>query len=66
MPVSDWFCGLTRNKILIVIMLFIGLALILHAGIRTYKNWQYVPILLISIGGFVILALIYWFKGKEW
>jgi uncharacterized membrane protein (UPF0136 family) len=47
-------------------MLFIGLALILHAGIRTYKNWQYVPILLISIGGFVILALIYWFKGKEW
>jgi hypothetical protein len=66
MPVSDWFCGLTRNKILIAIMILIGLALMLDAGIRTLKNWQYLPFFIISIAGFVILVLIFLIKGKEW
>jgi hypothetical protein len=66
MPASDWFSSLSRNKILIAVMILIGLALILSAGIRALKNWQYVPLFVISIGGFVFLASIYWFKGKEW
>lgn len=66
MPVLDWFCGLTRNKILIAIMILIGLALMLDAGIRTLKNWQYLPFFIISIAGFVILVLIFLIKGKEW
>jgi hypothetical protein len=47
-------------------MILIGLALILDAAIRTFKNWEYIPFFLISIAGFVILVTIYWFKGKDW
>ena len=66
MPVPDWFYGLTRNKILIAVMILICIALMLDAGIRTLKNWQYMPFFIISIAGFVILVLIFLIKGKEW
>jgi hypothetical protein len=38
----------------------------LDAGIRTLKNGQYMPFFIISIAGFVILVLIFLFKGKGW
>jgi hypothetical protein len=47
-------------------MLLIGLAIILDTGLRTYRNWNHAPFLIISIAGFVILALIYWFWGQDW
>jgi len=47
-------------------MILIGIALILDAAIRTFRNGGYIPFFLISIAGFVILVLIYWFWGKDW
>jgi predicted Na+-dependent transporter len=66
MPVAERFSRLTKKRILIIIMLLIGLALILDAGLKTYRNWNHAPFLLISIAGFIILALIYWFWGEDW
>jgi uncharacterized membrane protein (UPF0136 family) len=64
--VAGWFCGLSRNKLLITIMILIGIALILDAAIRTFKNREYMPFFLLSIAGFAILVMIYRFKGKDW
>jgi uncharacterized membrane protein (UPF0136 family) len=47
-------------------MILIGIALILDAAIRTFKNREYMPFFLLSIAGFAILVMIYWFKGKDW
>ena len=60
------FCGLPRNKLLITIMVLIGIGLMLDAGIRTFKDQNYMPYFLLSIAGFAILVMIYWFKGKDW
>jgi hypothetical protein len=47
-------------------MILIGIALILDAAIRTFKNQEYMPFFLLSVAGFAILGMIYWFKGKDW
>jgi len=47
-------------------MILIGLTLTLNAAIRTYRNGGYLPFFFISIAGFVILVVIYWFWGKDW
>lgn len=59
-------CGLSKNKLLIGIMILIGIALILDAALRTFRNQTYLPFFLISIAGFATLLAIYWFKGKDW
>jgi len=47
-------------------MVLIGIGLMLDAGIRTFKNRNYIPFFELSIAGFVILLIIYRFKGKDW
>jgi len=64
--VSGWLSGLSKNKLLITIMILIGIALILDAAIRTFKNREYMPFFFLSIAGFTILVTIYWFFGKDW
>lgn len=63
---AGFCCGLSRNKLLIGIMILIGIALILDAALRTFRNQTYLPFFLLSIAGFVMLVAIYWFKGTDW
>jgi hypothetical protein len=64
--VAGLFCGLSKNRLLISIMILIGIALMLNAAIRTIKDQNYMPFFLLSIAGFAVLVMIYRFKGKDW